>query len=125
MRGQGETGVCVWVRPLPYHPALPSPSLPHPTPPACNVTIHNRCKDTLANCTKVKQKVRRPGGQRAGGEGSEGSECLFLHSLPCVPPPLSLPWGGPHREPQASGPVRPASCSGHGPQVLGSAALCP
>uniref|UniRef100_A0A2K5F9P7 Rho guanine nucleotide exchange factor 2 n=1 Tax=Aotus nancymaae TaxID=37293 RepID=A0A2K5F9P7_AOTNA len=35
--------------------------------PTCNVTIHNRCKDTLANCTKVKQK----GGQRAGGEGSE------------------------------------------------------
>ncbi|XP_027766120.1 rho guanine nucleotide exchange factor 2-like, partial [Empidonax traillii] len=25
-------------------------------PPACNVTIHNRCKDTLPNCTKVKQK---------------------------------------------------------------------
>lgn len=25
--------------------------------PACNVTIHNRCKDTLPNCTKVKQKV--------------------------------------------------------------------
>uniref|UniRef100_UPI0029550413 rho guanine nucleotide exchange factor 2-like n=1 Tax=Panthera onca TaxID=9690 RepID=UPI0029550413 len=59
VRGQGETGVCVWVRPLPYHPALPSPSLPHPTPPACNVTIHNRCKDTLANCTKVKQKQQK------------------------------------------------------------------
>uniref|UniRef100_A0A8C2TSC3 Phorbol-ester/DAG-type domain-containing protein n=1 Tax=Coturnix japonica TaxID=93934 RepID=A0A8C2TSC3_COTJA len=25
--------------------------------PTCNVTIHNRCKDTLPNCTKVKQKV--------------------------------------------------------------------
>uniref|UniRef100_A0A2K5ZN68 Rho guanine nucleotide exchange factor 2 n=1 Tax=Mandrillus leucophaeus TaxID=9568 RepID=A0A2K5ZN68_MANLE len=25
--------------------------------PTCNVTIHNRCKDTLANCTKVKQKA--------------------------------------------------------------------
>lgn len=87
MRGQGETGVCVWVRPLPYHPALPSPSLPHPTPPACNVTIHNRCKDTLANCTKVKQKVRRPGGQRAGGEGSECASSfipypVFLHPSP-------------------------------------------
>ncbi|XP_069508906.1 rho guanine nucleotide exchange factor 2 isoform X3 [Ambystoma mexicanum] len=27
--------------------------------PTCNVTIHNRCKDTLANCTKVKQKVQK------------------------------------------------------------------
>ncbi|XP_064449775.1 rho guanine nucleotide exchange factor 2 isoform X3 [Mirounga angustirostris] len=26
--------------------------------PTCNVTIHNRCKDTLANCTKVKQKQK-------------------------------------------------------------------
>lgn len=42
----------------------------YPTLPACNVTIHNRCKDTLANCTKVKQKVRWQGGQRAGGEGT-------------------------------------------------------
>ncbi|XP_064257418.1 LOW QUALITY PROTEIN: rho guanine nucleotide exchange factor 2 [Passer domesticus] len=25
--------------------------------PTCNVTIHNRCKDTLPNCTKVKQKL--------------------------------------------------------------------
>ncbi|RMB90709.1 hypothetical protein DUI87_32974 [Hirundo rustica rustica] len=25
--------------------------------PTCNVTIHNRCKDTLPNCTKVKQKT--------------------------------------------------------------------
>ncbi|ETE61945.1 Rho guanine nucleotide exchange factor 2, partial [Ophiophagus hannah] len=24
--------------------------------PTCNVTIHNRCKDSLPNCTKVKQK---------------------------------------------------------------------
>ncbi|XP_016305928.1 rho guanine nucleotide exchange factor 2-like [Sinocyclocheilus anshuiensis] len=24
--------------------------------PTCNVTIHNRCRDTLANCTKMKQK---------------------------------------------------------------------
>ncbi|KAG8146651.1 hypothetical protein E2320_013773, partial [Naja naja] len=23
----------------------------------CNVTIHNRCKDSLPNCTKVKQKT--------------------------------------------------------------------
>lgn len=29
---------------------------------ACNVTIHNRCKDALANCTKVKQKVSGLGG---------------------------------------------------------------
>ncbi|ELW59845.1 Rho guanine nucleotide exchange factor 2 [Tupaia chinensis] len=27
--------------------------------PTCNVTIHNRCKDTLANCTKVKQKQQK------------------------------------------------------------------
>uniref|UniRef100_A0A672RD75 Rho/Rac guanine nucleotide exchange factor 2 n=1 Tax=Sinocyclocheilus grahami TaxID=75366 RepID=A0A672RD75_SINGR len=27
--------------------------------PTCNVTIHNRCRDTLANCAKMKQKVRR------------------------------------------------------------------
>ncbi|NXO03267.1 ARHG2 factor, partial [Rhinopomastus cyanomelas] len=27
--------------------------------PACNVTIHNRCKDTLPNCTKVKQKQQK------------------------------------------------------------------
>ncbi|XP_013929790.1 PREDICTED: rho guanine nucleotide exchange factor 2-like [Thamnophis sirtalis] len=27
--------------------------------PTCNVTIHNRCKDSLPNCTKVKQKVSR------------------------------------------------------------------
>ncbi|EMP31308.1 Rho guanine nucleotide exchange factor 2 [Chelonia mydas] len=26
---------------------------------ACNVTIHNRCKDTLPNCTKVKQKQQK------------------------------------------------------------------
>uniref|UniRef100_A0AAR2LQM4 Rho guanine nucleotide exchange factor (GEF) 1a n=1 Tax=Pygocentrus nattereri TaxID=42514 RepID=A0AAR2LQM4_PYGNA len=26
--------------------------------PTCNVTIHNRCRDTLANCAKMKQKVR-------------------------------------------------------------------
>lgn len=36
--------------------AVPSPS-PYCPSPACNVTIHNRCKDTLPNCTKVKQKV--------------------------------------------------------------------
>lgn len=41
----------------------------YPTLSACNVTIHNRCKDTLANCTKVKQKVSWQGGQRAGGRG--------------------------------------------------------
>lgn len=38
--------------------AVPSPlSVSIHLPPACNVTIHNRCKDTLPNCTKVKQKV--------------------------------------------------------------------
>lgn len=25
---------------------------------ACNVTIHNRCRDSLASCAKMKQKVR-------------------------------------------------------------------
>ncbi|XP_030666734.1 rho guanine nucleotide exchange factor 2-like isoform X3 [Nomascus leucogenys] len=25
----------------------------------CNVTIHNRCKDTFASCTKVKQKQQK------------------------------------------------------------------
>lgn len=24
----------------------------------CNVTIHNRCRDSVANCAKMKQKVR-------------------------------------------------------------------
>lgn len=52
----GELGVYMWVcHPL-YHPSPPF-TLSTPTLPACNVTIHNRCKDTLANCTKVKQKV--------------------------------------------------------------------
>ncbi|NXX62507.1 ARHG2 factor, partial [Scopus umbretta] len=27
--------------------------------PTCNATIHNRCKDTLPNCTKVKQKQQK------------------------------------------------------------------
>ncbi|XP_021104943.1 rho guanine nucleotide exchange factor 2 isoform X1 [Heterocephalus glaber] len=27
--------------------------------PTCSVTIHNRCKDALANCTKVKQKQQK------------------------------------------------------------------
>ncbi|XP_067425514.1 rho guanine nucleotide exchange factor 2 isoform X2 [Emydura macquarii macquarii] len=27
--------------------------------PTCNVTIHNRCRDTLPNCTKVKQKQQK------------------------------------------------------------------
>uniref|UniRef100_A0A3Q3WXY9 Uncharacterized protein n=1 Tax=Mola mola TaxID=94237 RepID=A0A3Q3WXY9_MOLML len=26
--------------------------------PGCNVTIHNRCRDSLANCAKMKQRVR-------------------------------------------------------------------
>lgn len=42
-------------------------------PPACNVTIHNRCKDTLPNCTKVKQKVSPgPAGDTGGGLGRGG-----------------------------------------------------
>ncbi|OWK52007.1 Rho guanine nucleotide exchange factor 2, partial [Lonchura striata] len=39
--------------------------------PTCNVTIHNRCKDTLPNCTKVKQKVSAG----TGAAGSEGRGC--------------------------------------------------
>ncbi|XP_057195395.1 rho guanine nucleotide exchange factor 2 [Triplophysa rosa] len=27
--------------------------------PTCNVTIHNRCRDSLANCAKMKQKQQR------------------------------------------------------------------
>nr|XP_029479808.1 rho guanine nucleotide exchange factor 2-like isoform X1 [Oncorhynchus nerka] len=27
--------------------------------PTCNVTIHNRCRDTLANCVKMKQKQQK------------------------------------------------------------------
>uniref|UniRef100_A0A4W5N503 Rho/Rac guanine nucleotide exchange factor 2 n=1 Tax=Hucho hucho TaxID=62062 RepID=A0A4W5N503_9TELE len=27
--------------------------------PTCNVTIHNRCRDTLANCAKMKQKQQK------------------------------------------------------------------
>uniref|UniRef100_A0A8C7LQZ6 Rho guanine nucleotide exchange factor 2 n=1 Tax=Oncorhynchus mykiss TaxID=8022 RepID=A0A8C7LQZ6_ONCMY len=37
--------------------------------PTCNVTIHNRCRDTLANCAKMKQKVR---------EGREGKGTFFF-----------------------------------------------
>lgn len=68
-------------------PVPPQPSLHplYPTLSACNVTIHNRCKDTLANCTKVKQKVRRQGGQRAFGEGSAMVAGLSTHSLPYAP----------------------------------------
>lgn len=64
-RGQGETGVCVWVCP-PRTTWPPSRAPPHP--PACSVTIHNRCKDALANCTKVKQKVSWQG---RGGQGGQ------------------------------------------------------
>lgn len=56
----------------------PSPSLP--LLPACNVTIHNRCKDTLANCTKVKQKVR----WRAAGWGEGRVRALPVHSSPAL-----------------------------------------
>lgn len=68
-------------------PVPPQPSLHplYPTLPACNVTIHNRCKDTLANCTKVKQKVRWQGGQRACGEGSAIPAGLSTHSSSYVP----------------------------------------
>lgn len=48
---------CLHVGVSPPVPPQPSLTLSTPTLPACNVTIHNRCKDTLANCTKVKQKV--------------------------------------------------------------------
>lgn len=86
--GQGDMGVCMGVScPVPPGP----PVTLYPTLPACNVTIHNRCKDTLANCTKVKQKVRWQGGQRAGGEGSECvvPSCLFRSFLTvCSPTPL-------------------------------------
>lgn len=58
----------------------------YPTLPACNVTIHNRCKDTLANCTKVKQKVRGQGGPRVGERAEIAvSVCFSVHSLPYVP----------------------------------------
>lgn len=65
----------------------------YPTLPACNVTIHNRCKDTLANCTKVKQKVRGQGGLRVGVEGRDHSICLFFCSFPplCPYPCPDLP----------------------------------
>lgn len=80
----------------------------YPTLPACNVTIHNRCKDTLANCTKVKQKVRWQGGPRAGGEGSEYAVPSYLfHSFPtlCSLTPV-LAMGSPDPHPQTSGPQR-------------------
>ncbi|XP_069032591.1 rho guanine nucleotide exchange factor 2-like [Embiotoca jacksoni] len=32
--------------------------------PACNVTIHNRCRDSLANCAKMKQKQQKLSLQR-------------------------------------------------------------
>ncbi|CAF90421.1 unnamed protein product, partial [Tetraodon nigroviridis] len=34
------------------HHLMTSPCLP-----ACNVTIHNRCRDALASCSKMKQRV--------------------------------------------------------------------
>lgn len=101
----------------------------YPTLPACNVTIHNRCKDTLANCTKVKQKVRRQGGQRAGGEGSECvvPSCLF-HSFPtlCFSPPHLLTKGQPRPSTPGLGPqVGRACCCRHVPAALGSTTLIP
>uniref|UniRef100_A0A8C0WRS3 Rho guanine nucleotide exchange factor 2 n=1 Tax=Castor canadensis TaxID=51338 RepID=A0A8C0WRS3_CASCN len=44
---------------VPFCSTRPSLYPLYPTLPACNVTIHNRCKDTLANCTKVKQKQQK------------------------------------------------------------------
>lgn len=35
-RGQGEMGVCMWMCPVLHHPALPSPSLPHPPSLQCD-----------------------------------------------------------------------------------------
>lgn len=100
----------------------------YPTLPACNVTIHNRCKDTLANCTKVKQKVRWQGGQRAGGEGSECVVPTWLfHSFLtlCSSTPL-LTMGQPR--PSAPG-LRPRGGQAYRcrqiPPALGSATLMP
>lgn len=86
--GQGDMGVCMCGCVLSCT-TRPPVTLSTPPLPACNVTIHNRCKDT-ANCTKVKQKVRWQGGQRAGGEGSECVvPCLFRSFLTvCSPTPL-------------------------------------
>ncbi|XP_053342503.1 rho guanine nucleotide exchange factor 2 isoform X3 [Clarias gariepinus] len=33
--------------------------------PTCNVTIHNRCRDTLANCAKMKQKQQKLGARNS------------------------------------------------------------
>lgn len=44
---------------------------------ACNVTIHNRCKDTLPNCTKVKQKVSGGRGGFGGDTGGGGDGTLW------------------------------------------------
>lgn len=72
--GEGARCLDAGMRPLGH----PSPSLPRP--PACNVTIHNRCKDTLANCTKVKQKVS----WRAAGWGEGRVPALSVHSSPVL-----------------------------------------
>lgn len=57
-----------------------------PRPAACNVTIHNRCKDTLPNCTKVKQKVSTHWGGTHRGGGTHGWGTPLT---PLLPPPCS------------------------------------
>lgn len=125
--GHGEMGVCMWV--CPPRTTRPSHHPLYPTLPACNVTIHNRCKDTLANCTKVKQKVRWQGGQRAGGEGSECAvpSCLFRSFLTlCYSAPL-LTKGQPRPSTPGRRPCKRGSacCCRHIPSALGSATLMP
>lgn len=131
VKKSGQGGVCHrtarggWASacgcPLLCHPPPLHPL--YPTPPACNVTIHNRCKDTLANCTKVKQKVRWHGGQRAGGEGSEWAapQAFSSHALPCVPHPLSALRGSQTLSPRPQAPRGPAYCW----LTLGFASLVP
>ncbi|XP_025929589.1 rho guanine nucleotide exchange factor 2 [Apteryx rowi] len=52
-RMTGKSKVFWLIRSLRWEPGLDEPGA------ACNVTIHNRCKDTLPNCTKVKQKQQK------------------------------------------------------------------
>ncbi|XP_053342502.1 rho guanine nucleotide exchange factor 2 isoform X2 [Clarias gariepinus] len=42
--------------------------------PTCNVTIHNRCRDTLANCAKMKQK------QKLGARNSSALQNVALRT---------------------------------------------
>lgn len=61
-----------------------------PRPAACNVTIHNRCKDTLPNCTKVKQKVSTHWGGTHRGGGTHGWGTPLT---PLLPPPAATESG--------------------------------